>query len=328
MKRPRLIALVAAAVAIAAASFGLATAAQASTPAASPHTQQAWGTFYGWYDNTPAGCATAFGGCAGGVGTFADPITFATDTAEVPVGGMIYYPSVQKYFKMEDDCTECDQDWTGRGPDGGPHMWHFDLWLGGKGGNAMDALNCEDGLTMSTAAGAPMFSDFILNPPSNLKVSSAPLFNTSSNSCFDGVKPGTTTGFYKNAATGTCLNTASAKVGLAACSASVASEEYTYNGAFLTQGNTCFAEVGSAFGMPTCNGLAKQQWEINTNETFVNMNSNRCVVTSGSGSSAKLVLSGPNCTAAPAPDKWVFTETSSTPGVPLKPVAKAVTKTD
>ncbi|HEV2638789.1 MAG TPA: hypothetical protein VGX23_26815 [Actinocrinis sp.] len=107
--------------------------------------QQVWLTFYGWYDNTPPGCATASGGCAGGTGTYSDPITFATDKSEAPTGTIIWVPRVGKYFVMADDCTECDQDWSGQGPDGGPKMWHFGLWLGGQG--------CSDGQKVSAIGG-------------------------------------------------------------------------------------------------------------------------------------------------------------------------------
>src|SRR5690242_9644763 len=48
-------------------------------------------TLYGWDDNSPPGCDTAYSGCAGGTGTFSDPITFATDQAELPVGTLVYY---------------------------------------------------------------------------------------------------------------------------------------------------------------------------------------------------------------------------------------------
>lgn len=41
---------------------------------------------------TPPGCETAFSGCAGGTGTFNNPITFATDQAELPVGTVVYCP--------------------------------------------------------------------------------------------------------------------------------------------------------------------------------------------------------------------------------------------
>jgi len=141
-------------------------------------------TYYGWFDNSPPGCDTAFGGCAGGAGTFANPITFATDKAEIPVGTKIYVPAVQKYFVMKDDCVQCDQDWTSRTSDGGPKFRHIDLWIGGKGGNKTDVINCEDSLTQSTSAGKPKQTQVMENPASNLKVSSKPLYNSSTNTCF------------------------------------------------------------------------------------------------------------------------------------------------
>jgi hypothetical protein len=85
-------------------------------------------TLYGWPDNSPPGGAIAYPkgdgnstlhNTAGGTGTFADPVTYATDKAELPVGTKVYYPFLKKYFVMEDDCAECDQVWTGHGPDGG-----------------------------------------------------------------------------------------------------------------------------------------------------------------------------------------------------------------
>ena len=86
-------------------------------------------TLYGWPDNSPPGNAIAYpadGGyptihnAAGGTGTYSNPVTFATDQAELPIGSIVYYPYLHRYFIMEDDCTACDQDWTGQGPDGGP----------------------------------------------------------------------------------------------------------------------------------------------------------------------------------------------------------------
>ena len=86
-------------------------------------------TLYGWPDNSPPGNDIAYpenGGyptihnAAGGVGTYANPITYATDKSELAVGTIVYYPYLHRYFIMEDDCTACDEDWTGHGPDGGP----------------------------------------------------------------------------------------------------------------------------------------------------------------------------------------------------------------
>jgi hypothetical protein len=74
-------------------------------------TQKAYLTFYGYWDNTPPGSAIAYPQIhktAGGTGTYADPITFATDKSELAPGTIIYVPRVEKYFIMEDDCEECD----------------------------------------------------------------------------------------------------------------------------------------------------------------------------------------------------------------------------
>ncbi|MGH7434474.1 MAG: hypothetical protein ACRENE_02285, partial [Polyangiaceae bacterium] len=93
-------------------------------------------TFYGWADNSPPGGAIAYpmnGGfptlhdTAGGTGTYADPITFATDKSEFPVGTRLYVPFIEKYVMMEDDCVECDSDWTTS------HKWHVDLWMNSNG---------------------------------------------------------------------------------------------------------------------------------------------------------------------------------------------------
>ena len=82
--------------------------------AAAPHaSQQTFLTFYGWWDNTPPGGDISHPvkhKTAGGVGTFDDPITFATSTKEVKPDGKIYMPRVDKYFIMEDDCDECSSD--------------------------------------------------------------------------------------------------------------------------------------------------------------------------------------------------------------------------
>ena len=91
-----------------------------------------YATFYGWADNSPPGGAIAYPksdgyptvhDTAGGAGTYADPITFATDESEFPVGTILYVPFIEKYVVMEDDCVECDSDWTSA------HKWHIDLWM-------------------------------------------------------------------------------------------------------------------------------------------------------------------------------------------------------
>jgi hypothetical protein len=78
-----------------------------------------------------------------GKGTYADPITFATDPREIPPHTMIYVPYLQKYFFMEDGCAECESDWSsGR-------KWRTDLFMGPN--NAMQPepalANCESKIT-------------------------------------------------------------------------------------------------------------------------------------------------------------------------------------
>ncbi|HEV2361021.1 MAG TPA: hypothetical protein VGS21_04920, partial [Acidimicrobiales bacterium] len=142
-------------------------------------------TLYGWDDNSPPGCDIAYPdihSCAGGSGTYSNPITYATDQSELAQGTIVYYAPLQRYFIMEDDCTECDEDWTGHGPDGGPGYRHIDLWAGGASGDNANALYaCEDKWTSNGQV------PVIVNPPSNEPVSSGTIFNASNGSCW---KPG------------------------------------------------------------------------------------------------------------------------------------------
>ena len=137
-------------------------------------------TFYGWADNSPPGGAIAYpknGGfptihdTAGGTGTYADPITFATDKDEIPVGTRLYVPFIEKYMIMEDDCVECDSDWTSS------HKWHTDLWMNSNASETSSALiSCEDAWTRTAAV-------IEINPPTGRTVTTAPLFDPASNVC-------------------------------------------------------------------------------------------------------------------------------------------------
>ena len=275
-------------------------------------TKQVWLTYYGWYDNTPPGCGISYPqnhSCAGGTVTFSDPITFASSTSEAPAGTIVYVPRVQKYFIMEDDCTECDQDWSGHGPDGGPNFWHFDLWTGGKGGNAFDAIDCEDALTQSNADGSPLQESVIINPPNNEKVSSEPLFNTSTGACYGGAQPSSTVGQYKNNSSGTCLtdpgnsSSSGTKITAAACD-SAADQQFTFNGAFMIINKMCVNNPsGSTLSLATCTGGPKQQWSINPNGTIEDIQtSTKCFRVSGSS-----VVAG-SCSGTPA--QWTFSGTT------------------
>ena len=293
-----------------------------STPAyAAGTTQQVWLTFYGWYDNTPPGAAIAYPEIhqtAGGTGTYSDPITFATDKSEEPAGTIVYVPRVGKYFIMEDDCTECDQDWSGQGPDGGPKFWHFDLWSGGQNGNEFDSIDCEDALTQGTASGAPLQESVVINPPSNETVNSTPIFNSSTNQCFGNAQPTTTTGQYKNNSTGTCLDdpsnssTNGAKLDVAACSGA-AEQQFSFNGAFMVINNLCVNNPsGSTLDLATCSGGPTEQWSINPNGTIEDVQtSTKCFRASGS------TLTAGSCSGTAS--EWTFSGTTSTPPTTAPP---------
>ena len=69
-------------------------------------------TFYGGPDNDPPGSTdiaypNGRHAIAGGTGSYADPVTLASDPRELPPGTLVYYPRLRKYFVMEDDCEEC-----------------------------------------------------------------------------------------------------------------------------------------------------------------------------------------------------------------------------
>ncbi|CAN9095624.1 unnamed protein product [Alternaria alternata] len=102
-------------------------------------------TFYGYPDNDPPGPATAYdcgrGYKAGGTGTYADPLTFASAPGEFTQCEIIYDPYTKKYLRFEDYCAQCTTDW-----DAGIH--HIDLWTGSttvSGGN--EQIECENDLT-------------------------------------------------------------------------------------------------------------------------------------------------------------------------------------
>ena len=302
--------------AIAAIAFAATTASGASVSAAGkaaataakqPKEVQVYATYYGWYDNTPPGCATAYNHCAHGTGTYQHPITFASDIKEFPVGTILYYPTIEKYVKMGDDCQECDEDWSGKGPDGGPRLHHIDIWIGGPGGNEFDVINCEDGLTQGMPNGSPLLTPFIEHPPSNLPTSTEPLFNTKTNHCFGGATTETSYGRYRNVKSGTCLKVASTTSGtpakLARCTSSAA-EDLAFDGAFFVSGNLCLqtqgGKPGSAITFATCNGNDREQWEINPNGTIAWIQYSRCIA----DVSGKVELAG--CTSAAA-DRWRFT---------------------
>lgn len=147
----------------------------------------AYTTGYGWPDNTPPGGAISNGvlhTTAGGVGTFADPITLAVghsiingkDILDYAAGTKFYVPNLRKYFIAEDTCGD------GNTPQNGPchtgfqgHVW-IDLWVGGQGLNKSSTLSCEDNITDLHLV--------IIKPASNYAVVSGPVFNGSCSTQF------------------------------------------------------------------------------------------------------------------------------------------------
>ena len=101
---------------------------------------------------------------AGGTGTFADPITFAGSTKALSKHTRVYIVELQKYFIMEDDCGECDQDWKRK------RKYHIDLWMGSdKLGEGPPLIACENALTKSQRV-------VTVDPPNHLPVNSTPLY--------------------------------------------------------------------------------------------------------------------------------------------------------
>ena len=241
--------------------------------AAAPHaSQQTFLTFYGWWDNTPPGGDISHPGkhqTAGGVGTFDDPITFATSTKEVKPGGKIYVPRVGKYFIMEDDCDECSSDWNGKGPNGGPKLAHFDLWLGGKGGDPFKAIQCEVALTHYNKDNTPTMEPVIVDPGSGEKVSKDPIFNTKTGACYGGATPTITVGPYKNPASAVCLDApaGATKLGVKACDGS-ANQNFTFDGTFLSIRNLCADSKSGDIALKKCTGGPTQQWSANPSGTI------------------------------------------------------------
>lgn len=142
-------------------------AAVTPTEAAQSVSRKVEVTFYAAADNEPPGSAdiaypNSRHASAGGTGTVDDPLSLATDPREIRPGVVVYYPPVQKYFVMEDDCAPCIDEWSAnRNP-------HVDLWMSNSTDPAVQ--DCEAALTPDDP------DTIIVNPPTNLPVDPKPLF--------------------------------------------------------------------------------------------------------------------------------------------------------
>jgi hypothetical protein len=286
MKRRTWIAAIAAPLLVAAmavTTLALAGSASAST------TRNFYVTLYGWPDNSPPGDGTAFGsGHAGGTGTYADPITFATDQDELAPNTKVYYPYLHRYFIMQDECTECDQDWANG-------KYHIDLWIGGHNGNTNDVLNCEDALTQDS-------SSVIVSPPSNEPVDTTPLFNSSTNACYNpssfngGGGGGSGTGnSYVGGGSGKCIDdpnsstTNGTQLQIYTCHSS-SNQSFTATGGTLQVLGKCVDAYDNETANNTkveiwgCNGGANQQWTYNSSsDTIVGAQSGKCLTVKSAG---------------------------------------------
>jgi hypothetical protein len=244
-------------------------------------------TLYGWPDNSPPGNAIAYPAdegyptihnVASGTGTYSDPITYATDQAELPIGTIVYYPYLHRYFIMEDDCTECDEDWTGNGPDGGPGLHHIDLWINGQNGDSGDVINCEDALTQNSAP-------VIVDPPGNEPVDTTPLFDSATDTCYDpssftggggGGSAGTITGNHSGLCLGVTGDSAALKTtaDIGTCDGGSA-QDWTVNsdGTIVNGSGLCLSVSGgstaprSTADVYTCNGSASEHWTVHSGGT-------------------------------------------------------------
>ncbi len=130
-------------------------------------------TFHGFDDNSPPNAEIAYPQNDGfptvhdqateGTGTYSDPITLGTDPRELAVGSIVYVPYLEKYFVMEDECTECKSAWSNN------QEYVIDLWMGPQASSPPGALSaCENRLSRDSTT-------VIVNPASNLQVDTTSL---------------------------------------------------------------------------------------------------------------------------------------------------------
>ena len=151
------------------AAMALPSSAAPAVPAGAV-TVTAWLSTYDWWNNSPPGYGIEYprdGGyptvhdwaCCRDGGSYADPITFASQPDELPPGTRIYIPVFKRYFIKEDLCQGCYTL---------PRAWQFDLWVGGVGA----AQNGDQ--ASSDIVNLWQRDTVIIRPPRGLPVSTVP----------------------------------------------------------------------------------------------------------------------------------------------------------
>ncbi len=185
MKR-RALFTVLAALAVVAASFAVLTSHAASASASPRSTSRTfYVTLYGWPDNSPPGADIAYPksdgyptlhDSAGGSGTYGDPITYATDKSELAVGTKVYYPYLKKYFIMRTTASSATRTGPVTGRTAARRCTTSTSGSAARAATRTRCIDCEDALTRSGTV--------VVDPPSNEPVSSTPLFDSSTNTCY------------------------------------------------------------------------------------------------------------------------------------------------
>jgi len=124
-----------------------------------------------FYDQESSGTVTKDGLPPGGSGTYADPITLATDYSEIPDKTIVYVKGFNKYFIHIDECAQCTTEWAS-------HLAHVDLWVGT---DPATGVGLDPG--MCANQWGVMQLPIIVNPPPTLTVSTQPM-ESASGQCF------------------------------------------------------------------------------------------------------------------------------------------------
>ncbi|KAL2833680.1 hypothetical protein BDW59DRAFT_156478 [Aspergillus cavernicola] len=131
-------------------------------------------TFYGFSNNDDQSdivydCGR--GRTAGGIGTYDDPLTFASSPAEFQRCETIYDPYLHKYLRHEDYyCAECNYEWLDQ-------IYRVQVWMGGTQAlNGGDEQDCMERLTPLART-----QSLIRNPGMDLVVDFTPLYVAGSN---------------------------------------------------------------------------------------------------------------------------------------------------